>query len=91
MIVIDEMEKTVLMYLESSLDSKPEGMRLSEMAESLGEPMKNLIAVCQKLNQRDMLCIDHTYMAEGQVTDLKLRILGLGIDTLFENEKGDTQ
>lgn len=89
MVILNQMEKTVLMYLDSELGSRPEGMRASEMAETFGETLKDIIEVCEKLSKIDLLRIDHTYRAEGKVTDIKLHILSEGIGVYFENENPD--
>ena len=83
------MERTVLMYMDLALASRHKGIKASEMANNLGEPVKDIIAVCEILNHKDLVCIDKQHMANGKVKDIEMHILGMGISTLFENM--DTQ
>jgi hypothetical protein len=73
------------MYMDSALASRHKGIKASEMANNLGETIKDIIAVCENLNHKDLVCIDKQHIANGIVKDLEMHILGMGISTLFEN------
>jgi hypothetical protein len=85
MVRVNNLERTVLMYMDSALASRHKGIKASEMANNLGESLKDIIAVCENLNHKNLVCIDKQHMANGQVKDLEMHILGMGISTLFKN------
>jgi hypothetical protein len=86
---LNNIERTVLMYMDLALAIRHKGIKASEIAHNLGEPVKDIIAVCENLNYQDLVCIDKHQIANGKVKDLEMHILGMGISTLFENM--DTQ
>jgi hypothetical protein len=90
MVGVNNIERTVLMYLDLALASRHKGLKASEMATNLGEPVKDIIAVCELLNRKDLVCIDKQHMANGQVKDIEMHISGIGISTLFENMESQT-
>jgi len=85
MVRVNNIEMTVLMYMDSALTVRHKGIKASEMANSLGEPVKDIIAVCENLNHKDLVCIDKQHRDNGKVKDIEVHILGMGISTLFEN------
>jgi Holliday junction resolvasome RuvABC ATP-dependent DNA helicase subunit len=85
MVRVNNLERIVLMYMDSALANRHKGIKASVMADNLGEPVKDIIAVCEHLNHKDLICIDKQHRANGQVKDIEMHILGMGITTLFEN------
>jgi Holliday junction resolvasome RuvABC ATP-dependent DNA helicase subunit len=85
MVGVNNIERTVLMYMDSALTCRHKGITASEIANILGEPVKDIIAVCENLNQKDLVHIDKQHKANGKVKDMEMHILGMGISTLFEN------
>lgn len=42
---VNNIEKTVLMYLDSALANRHEGIKACEMDNNLGEPVKDIIVI----------------------------------------------
>lgn len=88
MVTITGPEREVLMYLKSSLHhNKFDGVKASEIASNIDQPVKDVIDSCEKLEQKDLVAVEKRHMDQGAVRDLEVHIKSHGLDFLAK-EKG---
>lgn len=88
MVTITGAEREVMMYLKSSLHhNKFDGVKASEIADNIDKPVLDVVAACEKLEQKDLVAIEKRTLEAGKVKDLEVHIKSHGLDFLSK-EKG---
>ena len=87
MSAISAIEREVLMYAKSSLDhNREEGVKASEVADSIDRPLQDVLDACEKLDQKDLIDIEKRKMVKGKAQDLEMHITNKGVDFLAKKD-----